>query len=184
METIPLSFVTSMTTEPMAAPLSSTQATEVIPPNDSHAVHVVAKVAWFAPALLLLLAINQVLVSVDILDTLRNGDRATATVTEYERVDRADVTFGYVSLAVDMGDGTTLTKEKMSLPYTLLPRLEGETELPVIINPGADQEIVIEEIASTQWKIAAIQSSMALLGSLMIAVGVYAWNRHLGSTVS
>lgn len=152
-----------------------------VPPNDSRFVHAVAKVAWAAPTLLLLLAINQVLVSMDIRDTLRDGERAIATVTDYERVDRADVTFGYVSLSVPMADGTILEKEKMSLPYTLLPRLEGETELPVIVKPGADQEVVIEEIASTQWKIAAIQSSMALLGSIMFGIGVFAWNRLLKS---
>lgn len=155
--------------------------TDVVPQIDSRFVHGVAKVAWIAPILLLLLAINQVFVAVDIRETLNSGQRAVATVTDYDRVDRADVTFGYISLSVTLPDGSVIEKEKMSLPYTLLPRLEGETELPVIVSPGADQEIVIEEIASTQWKIAAIQSSMALLGSIMFGVGVLAWNRLLKS---
>ena len=46
---------------------------------DSTVVHKVAKAAWFAPALLLFLTINQVLVAIDIADTLENGTRAVAT---------------------------------------------------------------------------------------------------------
>ncbi|NND71456.1 MAG: DUF3592 domain-containing protein [Rhodothermales bacterium] len=146
---------------------------------DSPTVKRVARMLWFAPVLLLALAVNQAFVARDVSTTLNEGIPAVATVTEYERVDRADVTFGYVSLNVVLSDGSVITKEKMSLPYTLLPGLEGETELPVIVSPGADQEVVIASIASTQWKIAAIQAAIAFVGSLLFGWGVFAWNRYL-----
>ena len=136
-----------------------TMGKSTVPEKDSNVVRLIARLAWFFPVVLVLLAANQAFVAFQLVDTLNNGVYATAEVLEYERVDRADVTFGYVSLAVVMTDGTRLVKEKMSLPYTLLPMLEGETELQVVVMEGSKQEIVIASIAGTQWKIAAIQSS-------------------------
>ena len=142
-------------------------------------LRVVAKILWVAPALLLFLAINQIWVAFELKSTLENGKLVTANVTEYDKVDRADITYGFVSLSIPLEDGSTLIREKLSLPYTLLPYVENKEELEVIIMPGASQEIVIASIASAQWKMAAIQSLMAFGAFVLFAVGVRWWNRFL-----
>ncbi len=140
-----------------------------------------AKVAWVVPIGLFILAADQANVASDLFQTLRDGEPAVATVTEYERIDRADITYGYVSLTVPLPDGSVLTREKMSLPHSLMQRLEGEDTLEVRVLSNADQDVVIAMVASTQWKIAAIQSGISLLASIFAFVGVMAWNRLLGS---
>lgn len=138
-----------------------------------------AKASWLVPAGLLILAVNQANVASDVFETLRDGEAAVATVTEYERIDRADVTYGYVSLLVELQDGSVLTREKMSLPHSLMQQLEGQETLDVRILSDADQNIVIATVASTQWKIAAIQSGISLLAGILALVGVMAWNKSL-----
>lgn len=140
---------------------------------------VLAKASWLIPVGLLILAVDQANVSTDVFQTLRDGEAAVATVTEYERIDRADVTYGYVSLSVELQDGTVLTREKMSLPHSLMQQLEGQETLDVRVLSGADQNIVIESVAATQWKIAAIQSGISLLAGIFALVGVAAWNKSL-----
>ncbi len=144
-----------------------------------NSVKVIARLLWFAPLLLFLLAINQARVAVDLRETLNSGARATAVVTDFDKVDRADVTYGYVSLEVPMADGSTLVKEKLTLPYTLLPHVAGQESLEVLVLPGSQQEVVIASIAQTQWKIAAIQAAMAFGACILFGLGVNWWNRYL-----
>ena len=134
---------------------------------------------WIAPVALLLLSLNQAKVAYDLHYTLTNGIEAVADVIDVEVNERVDIPYGYVSLKVDLEDGRQIVQEKMSLPYTLLPSVRYETELDVRVFPEADQQIVITQIASTQWKIAALQSAMGFAGFLLAAIGVFAWNRLL-----
>ncbi len=131
------------------------------------------------PIALLLLSLNQAKVAYDLHFTLNNGISAVAEVLEVEINERVDIPYGYVSLRVELEDGREFVQEKMSLPYTLLPSVRYEDQLDVRVFPESDQPIVIETIASTQWKIAAIQSVMVLVGFLLAAAGVYGWNRLL-----
>lgn len=149
----------------------------------------IARIAWLVPLALLGLAINQADVARDIHETLRDGVLAVATVTDYERVDRADVTYGYVSLDVRMPDGATFTRDRMSLPHTLMQQLGDDVEtLEVLVLPGADQDVVVAVVAQTQWKIAAIQAAISFVAALMALAGVLGWNRLMtrgdGSDVS
>ena len=109
----------------------------------------------------------------DIKYTLENGSDKVANVLELRVNDRVDIPFGYVSLQVPLDDGTELVQEKMALPYTLIPQVQYQETLDVHVLIGASQQIVISQIASTQWKMAALQSSMCLVGFLMSAVGVF-----------
>ena len=131
------------------------------------------------PAILFFLCLNQAKVAVDIKHTLENGASAIANVIDVRVNDRVDIPFGYVSLQVPLEDGTDLVQEKMALPYTLLPHVQYEETLDVHVLVGASQQIVIARIASTQWKMAALQSAMCLVGFIMSGVGVYLWNRLL-----
>lgn len=148
-------------------------------PAPSRFQKLLAKASWLVPGGLLILAMNQANVASDVFQTLRDGEPAVATVTEYERIDRADVTYGYVSLSAELQDGSVLTREKMSLPHSLMQQLQGRETLDVRVLSDADQNIVIVEVASTQWKIAAIQSGISLLAGILALVGVAAWNRSL-----
>ena len=139
--------------------------------------HLVARLAWFAPALLVFLTFNQAKVAFDLRATWQHGERATAEILEYEYSNRADVVYDYVSLRVPLPTGNTITKEKMSLPHSLLPRLEGEKEVAVRVNPGAAQEVVIEQLMPAHWLIAASQAGMSFLGALLAGTGVFFWNR-------
>ena len=141
-----------------------------------------ARTAWAVPLGLLLLSVNQTKVAVDIRQTLKEGASAVATVTEYERIDRADVTYGFVSLSVPMEDGSVLVREKMSLPYTLMQELEGIGRLDVRVLRDSDQDVVIVTVGQTQWKIAAIQAAISFVAALIAFLGVLGWNRLLGRT--
>ena len=140
---------------------------------------VVARVLWFAPLMLLFLTINQAKVALDLRATWVKGTPTTAQVVEYEDSNRADVTYGYVSLQVRLADGSVLNKDKMSLPKTLLPRLQGHEQLDVRVRPGAAQEVVIASLMPVHWVLAASQSGMAFLGMLLFGAGVFWWNRTL-----
>lgn len=142
-------------------------------------VPIVSRFLWIVPAILLFLCINQAKVAVDIKHTLENGAESIANVLELRVNDRVDIPFGYVSLQVPLEDGTDLVQEKMSLPYTLIPHVQNKETLDVHVLVGASQQIVISQIASTQWKMAAMQSAMCLVGFIMAAVGVFLWNRLL-----
>ncbi len=140
---------------------------------------VLARIAWVVPFVLLALGINQVQVALDLRKTLEEGIEAVALVTEYERVDRADVTYGYVSVKIPLPDGSLLSRDKLSLPYSLIQEIEGRDSLSVHVLRDGDQTVVIDAIAQTQWKIASIQSAISLVTALMAIAGVIAWNRSL-----
>ncbi len=144
-------------------------------------VRTVARILWVVPLLLLLLSLDQAKVAYDLHATWRQGERATAEVIEWERSNRADVTYGYVSLRVPLGDNRVLVKDKMSLPYSLLPKLEGATTLDVHVRQGAPQEVVIDRIMPAHWLIAASQVGISLIGAALFFAGVYWWNAHLRS---
>lgn len=147
--------------------------------SSSRSTQLVAKVLWFFPVVLLLLAINQIKVGFDLRHTAVDGVPAVAEVTDFMRVDRADVTYGEVSLRIRMADGSVLNKTNMPLPYSLLHRVEGEDQLNVHVLRNASQDVVIDLVSSAQWKLALIQGVIALLASIMAAVGVIAWARYL-----
>ncbi len=139
----------------------------------------VARILWASPIFLLALGIYQINVARQVRLTLDEGEEATAEVIEYKRVDRQDITFAEVSLRVRMKDGTTFLREKMSLPYSLSFRIKDERELSVRVMPGASQEVVIAEIAATQSRIAWMNAAISLVGCLLLAIAVFAWNRFL-----
>ncbi len=138
----------------------------------------IARLLWFAPALMLFLAVNQAKVAFDLRQTLREGIPAVAEVTAYKRVDRKDVTNAELGLRVRLPDGTVIEHEKMALPYTLAFMVEKDS-LDVRVLPGADQEIVITSIAATQSRIAAINAAISLFGFFFFGAGVFWWNRYL-----
>ncbi len=140
---------------------------------------VLARSAWVVPVGLLLLSWNQVDVALDVRQTLRQGVPAVAEVLVYERIDRAEITYGYVDLRVQHADGSQFVRERMSLPQTLMHKLEGLEVLEVRVVPEADQDVVIVIIAETQWRIAAIQAAMAFVASIIALAGVIGWNRLL-----
>lgn len=145
----------------------------------SSSLVIVSRVLWGVPLVLLLLAVNQLKVGLDLRHTFLEGERAMAEVTAFDRVDRADVTYGYVSLRIPLDDGSTLIRDEMPLPYSLLHRVEGKDSLAVHVLEGTDQEVVVEIVGNAQWKMAVIQSSMALVAAIMAFVGVWAWSRML-----
>lgn len=140
---------------------------------------VIARLLWFFPILLLLLALHQWDVAQDLRTTLENGQPATAQITAFESSDRVDVSYDWVSLRVTLPDGQVLEQEQLSFPHTFVPLLEGKETIDVRVSPGADQEIVIVPIGRAHWRMAAINAGISLLGFLMVGGGVFAWNRYL-----
>ena len=138
----------------------------------------VARLLWVFPVILLALSLYQANVAVDIRDTLLHGEPATARVTAFESSDRVDVTYDYVSLSVDF-DGRRIQHEKMSLPHSFAPLIEGKEEIEVLVRPGSDQEIVISALGRAHYRIAAINAAMALLGALLVGTGVGFWHRYV-----
>jgi len=142
-------------------------------------VRLIARLLWVLPAILAFLVIHQIMVGLDIRETVRTGEPATAEVIEFDTTERSEITYAYVTLRVRMADGREFVRERMSLPQTLIGDVRYAEELDVIVRPGADQEVVIQSIGETHWKVALGNALMSLFGFIMLTVGVYAWNRYL-----
>lgn len=138
-----------------------------------------ARLLWLAPLLLLFIGIYLSRAALEQRTTWQEGQPAQADVLEVEVSNRVDVTLDYVSLKVDMPDGSVLVKEKMSMPSTLMRRLEDARTLDVHVRPGSSQEVIIDKLMPAQWLITAGNAGMSLLGALLLSIGVFAWNRYL-----
>lgn len=145
----------------------------------SKTLRLVSRLAWLVPAFLLFLTVNQGRVALELRSTLQAGTAATAEVLDLEVSNRVDVTYDYVSLRIPLPGGGEMIQEKMALPHSLAPRLEGKEEVAVLVQRGAAQEVVITEIAETQWRIAAVNAAMSLIGALLFGGAIFAWNRYL-----
>lgn len=140
---------------------------------------IVARLTWVIPLFFLGLGIHQARVAYHIHTTLMQGESATAEVLELHQENRVDVTYDYVSLRVTTAEGAVITKEKMSLPHSLAPALEGQETLDVRVRRGASQEVVIARVGGTQWRIAAMNAAMAIVGALVFGIGIWWWGRYL-----
>ena len=147
-------------------------------PGHSNRALLVARLLWVFPGLLLLLTVNQILVVGDLRDTLRDGHVVAVEVLAIETVDRADVTMASVRLRVPMPNGST-TERVLPLPITFVRALEGSDSLRVFVAEGAERDVVIEDIGRAQWRLAAINAGISLTGCMLLAWGLFAWNRYL-----
>jgi len=138
----------------------------------------VARLLWVIPAILLFLTINQAKVALDLRETLEDGVPVEAEVIEIETSGRVDVTMASARLRLQLPEGEVVERE-LPLPITFAEDLQGSERLEVRVNPGADQEIVIAELGRAQWRLAAINSAMSLIGLVLVTIGVFAWNRYL-----
>jgi hypothetical protein len=118
-------------------------------------------------------------VAADIRTTFEEGRLARATVTDHKFSRRADVTYDYVSLRVQMPDGSVLDHDRMSLPHTMAADLQDRKELDVRVLPGARQPVVIDRFGRAHWRLAAINALMSALGAVLLAAALFAWNRSL-----
>ena len=141
-------------------------------------LNIVARLLWLAPALLLFLTVHQAVTAYQLRATWEEGERAVAEVIGFDNADRVDITYGYVDLRVEMPDGSVQEYRQLSLPTTLITRVEGQERLEVRVRPGAAQPIVIARLMPGHWLIAAAQSAIAFFGAVFIGIGVFWWNRY------
>src|SRR5690625_5485579 len=80
------------------------------------------------------------MVGLDIRETVRTGEPATAEVIEFDTTERSEITYAYVTLRVRMADGREFVRERMSLPQTLIGDVRYAEELDVIVRPGRSEE--------------------------------------------
>lgn len=145
----------------------------------------VAQVAWLVPVLFFGLALHQGKVVYDLDATHAEGVSTTADVLEMQKGNRSDITYDYVSLRVDVPDGGTLTREKLSLPHGIIPPLLERDTLKVRLKEAASIPIVITEpigstpVVETQMRIAGMNAIMSLAAALLFGIGVWFWNRTL-----
>jgi hypothetical protein len=145
----------------------------------------VAQAAWLAPLLFFALSLHQGKVAYDLHATKLAGVPAVADVLEIQKGNRSDITLDYVSLRIDLPDGGTLTREKLSLPHGLVPPLLERDTLQVRVQREASIPIVITEkigptpVVDTQMRIAGINALMSLGAAFLFGVGVWFWNRSL-----
>lgn len=145
----------------------------------SRPTRIVARLVWLIPLFLGAISVHQADVALDVRRTLAEGTSTTAEVVTVHQENRVDVTYDYVDLRVRMPDGRVVEREKLSLPHSLIPQMEGAETVAVRILPGGDQEVVVEELGPTQWRIAAGNAVMSGIAALIFAVGVFWWNRYL-----
>lgn len=145
----------------------------------------VAQFAWILPLFFVGLSLHQGKVAYDLSQTKAQGTPATADVQEVHVDNRTDVTYDYISLRVELPDGSVLSREQMSLPHGLVPVLEGKETLEVRVRPGGAREIAITEriestpVVDTQIRIAGLNGLMSFGAALLFGVGVWFWNRSL-----
>jgi hypothetical protein len=145
----------------------------------STVIHYIARTAWIIPVFFLGLFGHQTYVAYHLQKTLTEGQPATAEVLEVHMENRVDVTYDYASLRVELPDGQVITREKMSLPHSLVQLLENRETVDVRVRPGAVQEVVVAQFGATQWRIAAMNAAMALGAALVFGLGIYYWDRYL-----
>lgn len=141
--------------------------------------HLVARIAWIVPLFFVGLFVHQTKVAYNLRATLLDGQPAEARVLEVHGENRVDVTYDYTNLRVELPDGRTIVKEKMSIPHSLIQLLENKETVDVRVRPGSSQEIVIEELGATQWRIAALNAAIAFGAALVFGLGVFFWGRYL-----
>lgn len=146
--------------------------------NGSH-VKTVARLMWLGPALLVAISIALLRAGFDERTTLESGTLVTAEVVDVNIRNRADVTYGHIDLRVPTPEGEVIER-RLPLPLSLLIPLEDEKELAVWYQPASSTDVVIDFIARAQWKMALIHAGMSALGAILLAIGVFAWNRFLG----
>jgi hypothetical protein len=139
----------------------------------------IGRALWLAPALLFALALYQGWVAFTLHRTWTEGIPAVAVITELEISQRMDVTYDYVNLKVQLPDGRVWERTKLSLPHTLAPLLRGRDSVAVRVRLESPEDVVIVDLARAQWRMAAIQAIMSLLGGSLFALGVGWWNRLL-----
>ena len=100
------------------------------------------------------------------------GEHAVAEVVDYKKIDRADITYGYVSIRVPLPDGEVIEQDKMSLPFTIAKEIEGQQTLDVRIIKNAAKSSVIESVGATHWNIAAMQAAIAFGAALLFGWGI------------
>ena len=116
-----------------------------------------------------------------------NGTPATAEITNTHRENRVEISYDYIDLRVTMADGQVFTRETFSLPHSMFPLVENQETVDVRVLPGAAQEIVIAStggpdarlIGRPQWRLAAINAVMCLIGLVILTIGIWGWNRYL-----
>ena len=145
----------------------------------SRATRILTRLAWIVPLFLLGLALHQGKSAYDLQATLTQGEVAEAEITDLFTTDRVDVTYDYVDLRVELGDGTMIEKEQMSLPHSLVPIIKDQETVEVRVQPGAAQEVVIADIGPTQARIAMMNAGISLIGAIAVALGLFFWQRYL-----
>lgn len=144
-----------------------------------------AQAAWIIPLLCVGLSVHQGKVAYDLHSTKTAGVSATADVLEMQKGNRTDITYDYASLRIDLPDGRTITRKKLSLPHGLVPPLMERETLDVQVKEGASIPIVITEtigptpVVDTQMRIAGLNGLMSLGAALLFGIGVWFWTRSL-----
>lgn len=141
--------------------------------------NIIARVLWFFPLLLVLLTINQVYVGYNIHRTLNEGMLLQAEITELVKTNRTEISYEYVNLRIVLPDGQVMLREKMTFPHSFLPEIEGKKVMDVRVLPDSPEEIVFASMGRAHWRLAYINAAMSLMGTLLLAWGIFAWNRYL-----
>ncbi len=140
---------------------------------------------WLAPLLLVLYGLYLLKAPFDYRRTLVDGMPLQAEIVELHTDNRVDVSFDYVSLAVTLPGGERLVQERMPLPHSLAPLLEGRETVPVRVLPGSPKPVVIVSdggavaLGRPLWRLSAISGVMCLFTALMFGIAIFQWNRYL-----
>lgn len=140
---------------------------------------VVAMLLWAFPLLCVAIAVHLFQAAFDIRQTLEAGERVEAEVLEIYTLERSEYTDGYMRLRYTPPGAEAPVERRVTLPLTLVKYMEGAEIVPVRVLPGGDVDVVLEDVARPQWRMALIHSSFAALMGLVLGALVFFWNRHL-----
>lgn len=152
-------------------------------PNRS--VRAVARLMWLAPLLLVLYSLYLFKAPFDYRRTLSEGIEAEAEIVELHLDNRVDVSMDYVTLAVTLPSGERLVQERVPLPHSLAPALEGRETVPARVLPGSPKPIVIVSdggnlaMGRALWRLSVINGVICLVTALLFGGAILLWNRYL-----
>ena len=145
-----------------------------------------ARLLWFAPILMLVIAVALVRAGFEQRTVATAGAQVTADVEGVTLRERSEITRGEVRLRYLLPGAEDSTRVAAEMPLVLLKEIEADLgaagadglQIPIRVSPDSDQ-VILGNHARGQWVLTFSFAGMALIGGLGLIWLVGGWNRFL-----
>ena len=145
-----------------------------------------ARLLWFAPMLMLVIAVALVFAGLDQRRVSEQGTEVMADVEGLTLRERSEITRGEVRLRYLFPGTADSTRVAAEMPLVLLKEIEADLgaagdaglQIPIRVSPDSDQ-VILGNHARGQWVLTFSFAGMALIGGIGLLFLVGGWNRFL-----